>query len=127
LCSEVAGRDVVPVLARQAGLMRAEGDLLDALAAGIDPSDGAALAGAPGALARRATRRWLRDDGPYPPDLAAVERVLGVARGEATATDVAPGKRVRRSKGRLSVTPVTTAAPVAGAGVVSAGGSPVDC
>jgi tRNA(Ile)-lysidine synthase len=131
LCSEVAGRDVVPVLARQAGLLRAEGDLLDALAAAIDPSDGAALADAPDPLARRATRRWLRDDGPYPPDLAAVERVLGVARGEATATDVAPGKRVRRSKGRLSVTPLTApgAPPDIGAdsGAGSWAGTPADC
>jgi tRNA(Ile)-lysidine synthase len=106
LCCDLAGRDVVPVLARQAGLLGDEGDFLDGLAAGIDPSDGAALAGAPGPLARRATRRWLRHDGPHPPDLAAVERVLGVARGEVRATDVAPGVRVRRSNGRLSVAPV---------------------
>jgi tRNA(Ile)-lysidine synthase len=111
LCSEIAGRDVVPVLARQAGLLAVEADLLDELAAGIDPSDGAALAGAPEALARRAARRWLRHDGPYAPDLAAIERVLGVARGEATATDVAPGRRVRRSGGRLSVTPVGPPGP----------------
>jgi tRNA(Ile)-lysidine synthase len=106
LCSEVAGRDVVPVLARQAGLLAPEAALLDELAAGIDPGDSVALAGAPEPLARRATRRWLRQDGPYPPDLAAVERVLGVARGEATATDVVPGVRVRRSGGRLWVAPV---------------------
>jgi tRNA(Ile)-lysidine synthase len=106
LCCAVAGRDVVPVLARQAGLLGAEGDLLDELAAAIDPTNGAALAAAPSPLARRATRRWLRRDGPHPPDLAAVERVLGVARGEARATDVAPGVRVRRSQGRLSVGPV---------------------
>ncbi len=111
LCADIAGRDVVPVLARQAGLLGAEGDLLDALAAGIDPSDGAALATAPGPLARRATRRWLRNGGPYPPDLAAVERVLSVARGDARATDVAPGVRVRREGGRLSVAPVGTAPP----------------
>ncbi len=97
---------MVPVLARQAGLLAAEGDLLDELAAAIDPTDGAALAAAPGPLARRATRRWLRRGGPHPPDLAAVERVLGVARGEARATDVAPGVRVRRSQGRLAVGPV---------------------
>jgi tRNA(Ile)-lysidine synthase len=106
LCCAVAGRDVVPVLARQAGLLAAEADLLDELASAIDPSDGAALAAAPGPLARRATRRWLRRDGPHPPDLAAVERVLGVARGETRATDVAPGVRVRRSKGRLSLSQV---------------------
>ena len=67
-------------------------------------------AGAPGPLARRATRRWLRGDGPYPPDLAAVERVLSVARGETRATDVAPGVRVRRARGRLSVAPVVPGA-----------------
>jgi tRNA(Ile)-lysidine synthase len=109
LCSEIAGRDLVPVLARQALLLGAEGDLLDELAAGIDASDSAALREAPEPLARRATRTWLRDDGPYPPDLAAVERVLGVARGEARATDVAPGVRVRRSGGRLSVAPIVSA------------------
>jgi tRNA(Ile)-lysidine synthase len=111
LCSAVAGRDVVPVLARQAGLLAAESDLLEVLAAGIDPSDTAALARSPDALARRATRRWLRHDGPYPPDLAAVERVLGVARGRAAATDVAPGVRVRRSGGRLSVAPIAATGP----------------
>jgi tRNA(Ile)-lysidine synthase len=106
LCAEVAGRDVVPVLARQALLLGGEADLLEELAAGIDPADSAALAAAPPALARRATRRWLRRDDPYPPDLAAVDRVLGVARGDARATDVAPGRRVSRSGGRLSVAPV---------------------
>jgi len=126
LCSAVAGRDVVPVLARQAGVLGAEGDLLDALAAGIDPSDSRALATAPEALARRAARRWLRHDGPYPPDLAAVERVLGVARGEATATDVAPGVRVRRSHGRLSATPVAAAGDAVGDGVGDPVSAPVD-
>ncbi len=116
LCCAVAGRDVVPVLARQAGLLAAEGDLLDELAGAIDPSDGAALAAAPGPLARRATRRWLRHDGPHPPDAAAVERVLGVARGEVRATDVAPGRRVRRSHGRLSVAPVAVPEVSAGEG-----------
>jgi tRNA(Ile)-lysidine synthase len=117
LCSAVAGRDVVPVLARQAGLLGEEADLLEALAAGIDASDSADLTAAPAALARRATRRWLRDDGPYPPDLAAVERVLGVARGVAVATDVAPGVRVRRSGGRLSWDPIPDAAPAEAAPV----------
>jgi tRNA(Ile)-lysidine synthase len=106
MCRDVAGRDVVPILARQASLLGTEAGLLEELADGIDPADSHALAAAPPALARRATRRWLRHDGPYPPDLAAVERVLGVARGEARATDVAPGLRVRRSGGRLSAAPV---------------------
>ena len=106
LCSEVAGRDVVPILARQAEMLGAEGRLLDQLADEIDAADSRALAAAPPSLARRAARRWLRREGPYPPDLAAVERVLGVARGDARATDVAPGVRVRRSGGRLWATSV---------------------
>ncbi len=97
LCSEIAGRDVVPILARQADVLAAEADLLDELAGDVDASDAAALATAPGALARRSIRRWLRN-GDYPPDLAAVERVLAVARGATRATEVAPGIRVRRSR-----------------------------
>jgi tRNA(Ile)-lysidine synthase len=106
LASAIAGRDLVPVLARQAGLLADESDLLDELATGIDASDAAALASAPAALARRATRRWLRGPDPHPPDLAAVERVLAVARGQMAATDVAPGVRVRRRRGSLSSEPI---------------------
>ncbi len=39
LASAVAGRDLVPVLARQAALLADEADLLEELAAGIDPAD----------------------------------------------------------------------------------------
>ncbi|MHB8330354.1 MAG: tRNA lysidine(34) synthetase TilS [Acidimicrobiales bacterium] len=106
LCSAIAGRDVVPVLARQAAVLAAEADLLDDLAGAIDPSDAAAVSGAPAALARRATRRWLRAGDAHPPDLAAVERVLAVASGAIRATEVVPGVRVRRSRGRLSSSPV---------------------
>ncbi|HTZ10170.1 MAG TPA: tRNA lysidine(34) synthetase TilS, partial [Acidimicrobiales bacterium] len=106
LACAVAGRDVVPVLARQAGVLAAEADLLDRVAEVLDPRDARALARAPLALARRATRRWLRGGAPHPPELAAVERVLAVARGELGATDVAPGVRVRRSGGVLSSSPV---------------------
>ncbi|HZU79973.1 MAG TPA: tRNA lysidine(34) synthetase TilS [Acidimicrobiales bacterium] len=103
LCNAIAGRDLVPVLARQAEVLAGEAELLDALAAPLDAADAAALRAAPEALARRATRAWLREGEQYPPDLAAVARVLAVARGERRATDVAPGRRVRRSKGRLAV------------------------
>jgi len=99
LLDAIAERDVAAVLARQAGALRAEAELLDALAAALDPTDAAALAAAPPALARRAVRRWLAD--PYPPDAAAVERVLAVARGEAVACEVDGGRRIRRSGMRL--------------------------
>jgi len=128
LCSALAGRDVVPVLARQAEVLRADVELLEALAGALDATDGAALAGAPEALARRAVRRWLRGAGPHPPDLAGVERVLAVARGERRATDVAPATRVRRTAGRLRAEPVEPVEPgepgelAAGAVPGSAGG-----
>ncbi len=59
---------------------------------------------APVALARRAVRRWLA--GEHPPDGAAVERVLAVARGERRACEVAPGLRVERRQQRLRSCPV---------------------
>jgi tRNA(Ile)-lysidine synthase len=102
LCSEVAGRDVVPVLARQAGLLAGDADLLDSVADLLDPTDAAALAAAPPAQARRALRGWLTGDGPYPPSADAVDRVLDVARLVTRATEVPGGVRVDRSRGRLS-------------------------
>jgi tRNA(Ile)-lysidine synthase len=99
LLDAIAERDVAGLLARQADLLRDDADLLDELAAALDPSDAAALAAAPPALARRAVRRWLTDQ--HPPDAAAVERVLAVARKDAVACDVGCGREVRRSRGRL--------------------------
>lgn len=105
LLDAVAARDVTPVLARQADLLRDDAALLDELAEALDPTDAAALAAAPPALARRALRTWLRSgDERHPPDAATVERALAVARGAATGTDVGGGRAVRRSKGRLHLT-----------------------
>ncbi len=106
LCEAVAGRDLVPVLARQAAVLADDAALLDALAAVLDPTDGPALAAAPRPLARRAVRTWLRAGGAYPPDLASVDRVLAVARGEVRAAEVAGGRRVARRRGRLAVDPL---------------------
>lgn len=103
--AELAGRDPVPLLCRQADLARDDHDLLDALAADLDPTDARALATAPLPLARRAVRRWLTDG--HPPDAAAVERVLAVARGQAEATEVAAGRRVSRHQQRLRLSPPT--------------------
>jgi tRNA(Ile)-lysidine synthase len=126
LACAVAGRDLVPVLARQAGVLAGEADLLDSLASAVDATDAAALAAAPVPLARRAARRWLRGASPHPPDLAAVERVLAVARGALVATEVAPGVRVRRRRGAMSSAPVasgaTSSAPVAPGASGSVGG-----
>jgi tRNA(Ile)-lysidine synthase len=86
--SEGAGRDLVPVLARQAAILRDESEYLDSLAAAAWPADGDRLA---------------RPLGPPPPSLDEVERVLAVARSEVRATEVSGGRRVWRSAGRLHV------------------------
>ena len=107
LLDAVAGRDVAGVLARQAALLRDDAEVLDELAAAVDASDSRALAAAPPAVARRAVRRLLAATEPagHPPSAAAVERVLAVARHQATACEVEGGRRVRRSVGRLHVEP----------------------
>jgi hypoxanthine phosphoribosyltransferase len=107
LCSALAGRDVVPLLARQADLLREDAGLLDGLTteAVPDPADARALTSAPLALARRAVRRWLVPEATehHPPGSASVARVLDVAAGRSLATEVEGGRRVRRSAGRLAV------------------------
>ena len=109
LCAQVAGRDPVPLLARQAGVLRSEVALLDALADELlpDPTDAKAVTAAPRPLARRALRRWLREagDGEHPPSLAEVDRTLAVAAGAAVGTELTGGQRVRRTRGRLRVEP----------------------
>jgi len=99
LMTDISQRDPVPLLARTADVLRSDNDLLDELAAQLDPTDALALAAAPAPLARRAIRQWLAH--PYPPDLATIERVLTVARGEALACDIGENRQIRRSKQRL--------------------------
>ena len=104
-----AGRDLVPVLARQADVLRADSDYLDELARAAwppapDRAPANALARLPLPLARRAVRQWL---GAPPPSLAEVERVLQVARGEVRATELTGGRRVERRSGELQCIPTS--------------------
>ena len=103
MLNDVARRDLVPLLCRQAEILADEADLLDLLGAEIDATNAKELAKAPAPLARRALRRWLSGflEGHYPPNAAAVERVLAVARGQVRATEVEGGLRISRSKGVL--------------------------
>jgi tRNA(Ile)-lysidine synthase len=103
LLDDIAGRDVVAVLARQADLVREGADVVAASAASIDPTDARALAEAPPALARVAVRRWIAEatDLGHPVDSAAIARVLAVADMSAKAADLAEGWRVERTGGRL--------------------------
>ena len=99
-----SGRDLVPVLARQAEILRSESDELDRQAAAAWPGAGAPLAAVladlPVVLARRAVRLWA---GRPVPSYAEVERVLAVARGSARAAQLAGGRTVRRRAGLLEV------------------------
>jgi tRNA(Ile)-lysidine synthase len=94
--TEISLRDPVPLLVRSADVLRDDNDLLEELARNLDPTDAVALAAAP---APRALRQWLSD--PYPPDLATLDRIMAVARGETLACDIGENREIRRSKQRL--------------------------
>ena len=101
LMADISNRDPATLLARTADLLRADNDFLDELASHLDPTDAVALSQAPTPLAYRALRQWLSQ--PYPPDLATLERILTVARGEAVACDIGENRQIRRSKQRLTL------------------------
>jgi len=100
LCDRISDRDVAPLLARAADLCRQDDDMLDDLSVAIDPTDAVALRDASPVLAVRALRSWLTVAG-YPPDRAALERVLDVVHGRRTACELAGGVRVARTGQRL--------------------------
>ncbi len=104
LLSEGAGRDLVPLLARQAAVLSEDAALLDALAdellsrAGSDEPAVRILRDAPAALSRRALRRWI---GPPWPSLADLARVELVVSGASRATEIEGGIRISRKEGHL--------------------------
>jgi tRNA(Ile)-lysidine synthase len=108
LLADIARRDPVPILARQAELLADDADLLGHLVDAVDAEDAKGLREAPIALARRAVRGWLAglDAEGHPPDAATVERVLAVARQDTVACEIGGGRRVGRTAGRLRVEPV---------------------
>lgn len=102
----VAGRDLVPVLARLAGLVGDDVRYLDELAVAAipDPRDVASLRASPLALRRRRLRDLARrddGDGSHPPSAAEVERMEAVVMGLVVATELTGGRRLRRRNGRL--------------------------
>jgi tRNA(Ile)-lysidine synthase len=104
LLDDIAERDVTALLTRTADLLRSDDQFLEELAAAVDPTDAAALAAAPRPLASRAVRQWLDLHG-YPPDSAAVARVIEVARGDVAACELSGGRRIERHGGRLLLFP----------------------
>jgi len=109
LMNDLSSRDVAALIDKQADVFADEDALLDALASEIDPTDAKAVAAAPVALARRALRAFITDtwDRGYAPGADAIERVLAVARGDATSCEIEGGFRVLRTQQKLRlVSPV---------------------
>ena len=102
LANDIAGRDVVPIIARQAALVYDERRWLDELAAlderRLDEVDCRELRDWPRAQLRRWLRARLRDGGDedHPPSAADVERAIHVVQGDATAAELAGGRRLSR-------------------------------
>lgn len=102
LAEDIAGRDVVPIIARQAALVYDERRWLDELAAlderRLEDVDCRELRDWPRARLRRWLRARLRDGGDedHPPSAAEVERAILVVRGAVTATELAGGRRLSR-------------------------------
>lgn len=107
LLDDVAERDIVPVIARQSALVAAEQQVLEALAAGLEPTDATALRAAQPAIARRVLRRWIMAEtaAAHPPDAATIDRALAVARLDAVATDLGGGWRLARTDNVLRLDP----------------------
>ncbi len=109
-----AARDLVPLLVRQAEVLRSEAAVLDGAIDDVvvegEPLDGARVGALPVALARRAVRRWL---GTPPAGMADVDAVLDVVRGAARATELSDDRRVERVGNQLVVVPRDARAPLA--------------
>lgn len=107
LLDDIARRDMVAVLARQAELFADIADYLAEAGAALDPTDAGALAAAPPALARVSLRSWIRETtgASHPVDAASISRVLDVAAGRHRATELPGGWRVARTARRLRLEP----------------------
>lgn len=114
LLNDVAGRDVVPLLARNAAQSGDAIDALDAVVSAVDSTSVAELAQLPEALRRWALRRWLQrsTNAEHPVDAASIDRVMSVAAGVVRAAEVNGGWRVSRRRGRLFIS-----APASSGGV----------
>lgn len=124
LLDDVAGRDVVPLLARLAELAADDARLIASLADQVDPTDVHALRAVPRPVAVAAWRRWwCRVTGSeHPPDQAATERVFSVVTGSARSCDVVDRWRLGRTGGRLRLERSGPLGVEPGSGL----GSPID-
>lgn len=112
LLCDVAQRDIVPMLARSADLVRDTYKFFDATASSLidDPTDTRKLLGVDEVVARHALYRWLKTVTPEGKtlDAATVDRVMGVVRGDNVATQLPGGLTLKRTKGKLEIMGVET-------------------
>lgn len=109
---DVAGRDVVPLIARQAALMHEERMWLNQLSiadhiTALNDADCRELSTWPRARLRRWLRVQLRSsddgDGTHPPTADEVMRAIAVVSGAAVATQLSGGRRLSRSGQHLTL------------------------
>jgi tRNA(Ile)-lysidine synthase len=110
MLDDIASRDVVPILARQAALAFDERVWLDELArddvaVALEDADCRDLRTWPRARLRRWLRAQLRvadaGDGEHPPSADEVERAISVVRGDVVAMELSGGRRLSRREQRL--------------------------
>tara|TARA_Y100000591_G_scaffold313700_1_gene319408 strand:- start:146 stop:937 length:792 start_codon:yes stop_codon:yes gene_type:complete len=107
LLNSISDRDLVPILERQAEILRSGADFLKAESEKVNPTSCDELLAAHTAVARESIRNWIwenRDDD-HPPDIATIDRVLAVASLEMRSTDIGSGWRVERTNRVLRIVP----------------------
>lgn len=112
LMNDILQRDVVPIVSREAGIIRAERDWLDALAEAdadlrLEEADCRTLSQWPEARLRRWLRRELtatsETGDAYPPSIDELERASRVVRGAVVACELVGGRRLSRRDQRLTL------------------------
>ncbi len=107
LLNSISDRDLVPILERQADILRSGADFLKVESEKVDPTKCDELLAVHSAVARESIRNWIwknRDDD-HPPDIATIDRVLAVASLEMRSTDIGSGWRVERTNRILRIVP----------------------
>jgi tRNA(Ile)-lysidine synthase len=105
LLDEIAERDVVPVIARQADYLREVADWLGSLAESVDASQVTELVDRPSPVARVALRRFIQEQtgADHPPSADTLARSLDVVHGRIRSTELGRGWTLRRRHGVLRV------------------------
>lgn len=103
LLSEIADRDVVPLLARSAAHARSHDDALTDLLPAGDPRDTRWLRTLPADRARLVLRRWIAAQTGRPISSSATDRVMDVASHRTRGTDLEGGWHLGRASGRLEL------------------------